>query len=155
MSLYHDIGVIISLMGKSKFYSDYDLIDITQLIMPPIELGQYKIYYDAMERPAAFATWAYLSEGSLNNLFKDEEHLTKAEWSSGNILYISDFAASEGMGREYASKLVKDLGLDQHGFSVRRDQDGFIRRVFYWKGEDLDFQAFKSYIESFYSRFRN
>lgn len=57
----HLIGDIVYLMSASSIHKYFQVVDITNNILPAIELNQYRIYRNS-SRPVGFVSCAYFSD---------------------------------------------------------------------------------------------
>lgn len=90
------LGEMVWLLTMSPTHKHFALGDLEWLIMPPLMLQQYRIYYDG-QRPVALALWAYLSPDAEAKLQDGGTRLRPDEWrtDAGNV--IKDIAA-QGQG---------------------------------------------------------
>ena len=108
-----DLEIVFYIMSQCTRFKDMRLSGIQRLILPPMRLGQYKIYSDK-EVPIGYASWALLSdelsEGYRNNTYK----IKAQDWNSGDNLWLIDVICPFG-GTRIAIKrldnLRKELGL--------------------------------------------
>jgi cytolysin-activating lysine-acyltransferase len=63
------------------------------MILPPILLGQCKLYRDG-QRPLAFAAWAYLSEEAEVRLEAGATRLGPSDWKCGDRLWLVNVVAT-------------------------------------------------------------
>ena len=98
------IGDDVYLLTHSKSHRRYNLSDIEQLIIPPINLGQAQLYKRS-GKPVAYVSWAYLSEHIADRFSQDAYDLKIEDWQSGPHLWIMDFIAPFGGVRHIASQL--------------------------------------------------
>ena len=54
------IGEIVWLMSQSPVHKHLSLADLEWILMPPVILGQYKLFRDG-QKPVGAALWGYLS----------------------------------------------------------------------------------------------
>lgn len=99
------IGEVTSLLLLSKVHRKYQIRDIADIILPAIDLGQYRIYRNAQKQPVAFVTWGYFDEKTEAEYLNGKTVLSKSELKSGDILYMLDFIAPYG----HAKKVINDL----------------------------------------------
>lgn len=99
------IGEITSLLMLSPVHRKFQVRDIADIILPAVDLGQYRIYRNTKKQPIAFVTWGYFDEKTEAEYLNGKTVLSKNELKSGNILYMLDFIAPYG----HAKKVVNDL----------------------------------------------
>lgn len=73
------LGEMVWLLSMSPTHRHFALSDLEWLIMPPLMLQQFRIYYDG-QTPMALALWAYLSEDSEQKLESGSTRLRPDEW---------------------------------------------------------------------------
>ena len=56
-----DLEKVLHILSLSNFHKNMSFKDIKRLIIPPLKLGQYRIYEDK-EVPLCFASWGMLSD---------------------------------------------------------------------------------------------
>ncbi len=114
------IGDIATLMMQSSTHANYKIQHLSKIVLPPVQLNQFRIYHDAKKRPVGFVSWAMLSKEAEDKLLNKPAPLTLAEWASGDIIYIMEFIAPYG----HAEKIIKDLQKHHAGrkaYAVRYD----------------------------------
>jgi len=99
------IGEITSLLLLSPVHRKFQVRDIADIILPAIDLGQYRLYRNAKRQPIAFVTWGYFNEKTEAEYLNGKTVLSEKELKSGNILYMLDFIAPYG----HAKKVINDL----------------------------------------------
>jgi len=129
------LGAMAWLMKHAEYHRGWDLQAINIDIVPPIVLGQYRIYRSALSEPVGFVTWAYVSEEVKSALVARLRPMTWSDWNSGELLLFNDFVAPFGHGREIVDDLRSNLFANQVGFSLRRNTSGGVRRVNRWEGK--------------------
>ena len=108
-----DLEIVFYIMSQCTRFKDMRLSGIQRLILPPMRLGQYKIYSDK-EVPIGYASWALLSdelsEGYRNNTYK----IKAQDWNSGDNLWLVNVLCPKGGGSialRRLDKLRKEDGL--------------------------------------------
>lgn len=99
------IGEITSLLLLSKVHRKFQIRDIADIILPAINLNQFRIYRNKSKQPIALVTWAYFDDKTEQEYLNGKTVLSEKELKSGNILYITDFIAPYG----HAKKVISDL----------------------------------------------
>lgn len=65
---------------------------IQRLIIPPVKLEQYIIFWKGSE-PVGFLTWGLFSEGFIEAYLRGEEKITPETWlQNGDQPFVTDFA---------------------------------------------------------------
>jgi cytolysin-activating lysine-acyltransferase len=110
-----DLEKVFYIMSQCTRFKDMRLSGIQRLILPPMRLGQYRIYSDK-EVPMGYASWALLSnelsEGYKNNTYK----IQAQDWNSGNNLWLINVLCPRGGGSvvlRRLDKLRKEMGLSK------------------------------------------
>lgn len=90
------MGEIVWLMSQSPTHKFLPLSDLEWLLMPPIILGQYKIFRDPDKKPVGAALWGYLNEDAEKRL-KAAGKLAPQDWGNNAKLdQKRGLVASEG-----------------------------------------------------------
>ena len=76
------MGEIVWLMTQSPIHRKLSLADLEWLVMPPIVLGQYKLFRDENQKPIGVALWGYLNEQAEKKL-KTSGKLAPSDWGNG------------------------------------------------------------------------
>lgn len=74
------IGEIVWLMSQSPIHKHLSLADLEWALMPPVILGQYKLFRDG-KKPVGAALWGYLSPEAEEKL-KDVGRLAPQDWGN-------------------------------------------------------------------------
>ena len=117
------LGDIITLMTQSPAHADYKISHLSKVVLPPVQLNQYRIYHNAKKEPVGFVSWAMLSKEAEKQFLNESKPLTLEQWASGDIVYIMEFIAPYG----HALKIIKDMQQHHAGRkanAVRYDSKG-------------------------------
>ena len=110
-----DLEIVFYIMSQCTRFKDMRLSGIQRLILPPMRLGQYKIYSDK-EVPIGYASWALLSD-ELSEGYKNNTYKIKAQdWNSGDNLWLINVLCPKGGGSialRRLDKLRKEMGLSK------------------------------------------
>lgn len=99
------VGHAVGLMIASPMHRHVFLSDLEWVLLPPVMMGQFRIFRkDGL--PAAFASWAFVSE-EVEARLEAGGRLKPAEWRSGEIMWLIDFVAPMG-GEEAALKELRE-----------------------------------------------
>lgn len=79
------MGEIVWLMSQSEVHKHLSLADLEWLLMPPIILGQYKLFRDKNQKPMGAALWGYLDESAEKKL-KTIGKLAPQDWGNNAAL---------------------------------------------------------------------
>lgn len=118
------LGEITSLMMVSKIHRQMQIRDIADIILPAINLQQYRIYRDEKGKPVGFVTWANFSQDIESLYLKGKVVLSQAELNSGEIIYITDFIAPYGHTKRIVSDLRKNIFPDKKVKALRFTEPG-------------------------------
>ena len=99
------IGEIVWLMSQSQAHKFLSLADLEWILMPPIILGQYKIFRDNNKKPVAAALWAYMDEDA-EKRFKSSGKLAPQDWGNGAQLDQSKGLVAKEGGTLWLVELV-------------------------------------------------
>ena len=55
---------IVSLMTQSNSHGGYKIQHMSQIVLPLVQLNQYRIYHDDKGSAVGFVSWAMLSEAA-------------------------------------------------------------------------------------------
>jgi cytolysin-activating lysine-acyltransferase len=83
------------LMMKSPEHGRIAVADLEWLLLPPIMLGQYKLYNSGLV-PVAFAAWGLFSEAVEQRYLAGGYRLTAADWKSGDRVRLVHLVAPFG-----------------------------------------------------------
>ena len=108
-----DLEIVFYIMSQCTKFKDMRLSGIQRIILPPMRLGQYRIYSDK-EVPIGYASWALLSD-ELSEGYKNNTYKIKAQdWNSGDNLWLINVLCPKGGGSivlRRLDKLRKEMGL--------------------------------------------
>lgn len=128
------LGAMLWLMQYAPYHSQWALHDLEVDILPPMALGQYRLYHTPEGEPFGFVTWAYVSEEVKDILVERKRPMQWSDWTSGELLMFNDFVAPFGHGRWMVNELRSTLFANSVAFSLRRSQEGGVRKINRWEG---------------------
>lgn len=117
------IGDIVMLLSLSPAHNDYRIQHLAQVVLPPVQLNQFRIYHDHARKPVGFVSWAMLSAAAESKFLNEAAALTLAEWASGDRMYFMEFIAPYGHARAIARDL-KQRFSNRRAHAVRFDLSG-------------------------------
>jgi cytolysin-activating lysine-acyltransferase len=97
------------------------------VVLPPVQLNQFRIYHNAEKRPVGFASWAKFSPEVEDRFLNGNPVLSLDDWRSGDTIYFMEFIAPFG----HITQMVKDLRKlfrGQKTHAVRFDGDRLENR---------------------------
>jgi cytolysin-activating lysine-acyltransferase len=134
------IGVIVTLMSLSPAHADYRIQHLAAVVLPPVQLNQFRIYHDKAKKPVGFVSWAMLSPEAESKFLNQAAPLTLEEWASGDRMYFMEFIAPYGHSRRIAADLRNRLP-NQTAYAVRFDLSGKRgKRIYTFYGKDVALQ---------------
>ena len=124
---------IITLMSNAKEpYNSMDVEYVKGMIIPPIELNQFKIFYRD-KRPVGYTTWGFFNKETEKKLTDNEEYLTKNDWNSGDTCWHVDTVCNNisvlKVHRWTHSNLKKIIGIGKKVYWIRLNEDGSLKRL--------------------------
>lgn len=134
---YDGLGMMLWLMSNSEYHKEWCLWSVDAEIIPPLLLGQHKIYLDEHSNPVGFVTWAWLSEIGKEKVLSQCGIFSLEEWNAGRHLMINDFISPWGHAKQMAKDLRVSTFYNIVGFAVRRYPDGEIRKLMKGRGHKL------------------
>lgn len=76
------LGEIVWLMTQAPIYKQLKIGDLEWLVMPPLLLKQFKLFYDEANKPIGLALWGYLNEAGQEKLIK-HGRIEPQDWANG------------------------------------------------------------------------
>lgn len=120
-------GEVVWLFTQSPRHKNFFLFDLEWLVMTPIMLKQFRVFY-ATDRPIGVALWAFVNEEVEKRLMAGNAKLAPADWKSGDRLWLVDIIAPYG-GQEamiqdlkekvFPNREIKALGLENNQVTVK------------------------------------
>jgi cytolysin-activating lysine-acyltransferase len=96
-------GEIVWLLSQSPQHRDLKLSDLEWLVMPPLLLRQFKLYYQG-KQPVAVELFAKVSPEIAKRIDAGDKKLKPAEWRSGEITkQIEEIKLTIGHSKSVAS----------------------------------------------------
>ena len=121
------IGEVVGLMMLSPVHRVYQVRDVADIMLPALNLGQYRMYRAADRRPVGLVTWARLSAAVEAAYLDGRGMLSEAERTSGDRLYLTDFIAPYGHTRAMVKDLRTQAFPNEHAKALRFTQQGKSR----------------------------
>ncbi|MDP5220350.1 toxin-activating lysine-acyltransferase [Ruegeria sp. 2205SS24-7] len=129
------LGEALALMSQCELYRDRDLAEFSQLILPPLALGQLRVWRSG-EMPVGLATWAYLDAGTEAAVLDEGRCLLPGEWNTGHCPVVMDFVAPLGNGFRMARDLTRTVFPGVAFRAARRSADGQLKKIVQFPGQD-------------------
>lgn len=102
------IGEIVWLMSQSPEFKQYLIADLDWLVMPPVLLRQFRLFYHE-GKPAACVLWAKVSDEVEARLSAGAPTVRPADWRSGERFRIVRTIAPFGGGEAFAAETERSL----------------------------------------------
>jgi cytolysin-activating lysine-acyltransferase len=80
----HVLGEMVWLLSQSPTHKHFKIADLEWLIMPPILLRQYRVFY-GQKQPVGFALWAYFSAETEERFAAGATRLRPEEWALDGV----------------------------------------------------------------------
>lgn len=120
-------GEVVWLFTQSPRHKNFFLFDLEWLVMTPIMLKQFRVFY-ATDRPIGVALWAFVNEEVEKRLMAGNAKLAPPDWKSGDRLWLVDIIAPYGGYEEMIQDLkekvfperdIKTLGLENNQMTLK------------------------------------
>jgi cytolysin-activating lysine-acyltransferase len=80
-------------MMRSDRHREWRIKSIERLMLPPMVLSQYKMFWGADGIPVGLATWAFLTPEAADGYVNRTRQLQPEDWNAGDQLWFIDFIA--------------------------------------------------------------
>ena len=131
------IGEVITLMSQSELHSSYVISDLAYCFLIPIDLNQFRIYYNDKKLPIGFVCWAFLTEEKKEKYLNGEYTIQPNDWNEGNELIFTEFIAPFNHSKKIIKDLTDNIFPDKIGYSVKVSEKGKIDSVKKFRGRAL------------------
>jgi cytolysin-activating lysine-acyltransferase len=115
-----DLSDIVRLMAKCPHYGKWPLKSIERVILPAVDLHQYKVFRYA-KQPVGFVTWAFLSDEAHQAFIDHSRLLQPSDFNSGDRLWVMDVCTSADAPKGLPRKMIRYL---RERFADRAYQGG-------------------------------
>lgn len=122
------LGEALWLLAQSPLHGAFALEQATQLVIPPLGLGQFRLWRRGT-KPVGLATWAAVSAAVEARLLGGAHVIAPGEWASGERIVAMDFVAPFGDVRAMVADLRRNVLRGRDITATRRDAAGLLRRV--------------------------
>ena len=89
------LGEIVWLMSQSSAHKTFFISDLEWMIMVPVMLQQFRIFYD-QEKPIGVALWGFVNDEVEARLSAGNARLQPQDWKSGEKLWVVEVIAPFG-----------------------------------------------------------
>ena len=131
------LGISLWLLSQSEYHKNWSIHDVDLEIIPALIHEQFRIYFDEQQNPVGLATWAWLSDAAKSKVLNNQGALEFEEWESGEHLMFNDYIAPWGHAKAILKDLRSNVFPNETAFSLGRNPDGSIRKVYQWKGKGV------------------
>ena len=111
-------SIICGLCMVSDFHKNIRIKVMGTLFLPPIQLNQFRIWYDD-KGPTGFVVWAFLSK-EVAERYKNGTPVQPHEWQSGKDLWFINFVSIRGSLKEKIKGLYDLFPNYKIGHILRR-----------------------------------
>lgn len=138
--LHQLIGEVTSLMMLSKVHRKMQIRDISDIVLPFVNIDQFRIYHNGQGQPVGFITWAYFSEEVEQEYLNGKAVLSEKELKSGDIIYMTDFIAPYGHTRRIIKELRTNIFPHAEVKALRFTEQGKTRNRL-WKFHGINYKS--------------
>lgn len=104
------LGEIVWLMSQSAEFKQYLISDLEWLVMPPILLRQFRLFYHE-GRPAAAVLYARVSPEVAARLDAGAPTLRAQDWRSGEVVKVVKVIAPFGGDDQFSNETIDSLNI--------------------------------------------
>lgn len=135
---YASVGYALALLSQSEYHRQYSLGDYFRVeILPALWSGQARFYLTPDGVPTALVTWAWLSAEVERDVHATGRALARDEWTCGDRHFFNDWITPYENIREVMFDISHNVFPDTVATSLRRNQDGSVRRINRWTGVNI------------------
>lgn len=142
LGFHERIGIAAWLMTKSKDYAQYPMACLSAWIEPAVLHNQIHFFFRKEDRrPIGYFTWACLAQDAEQRLLHDPDVLFHiSEWNEGGNLWLMDMVLVAADVRSCIREMRSMFSGFSEAKSLRRREDGSVRKVTVWKRERISGQ---------------
>lgn len=132
---YTILGATTELMAASIYHRQRNLKTYFYFqILPAIRFEQLRVCFSTSGIPEALVTWAWLNDEIIDEIISSQDRsIEEVEWNCGSVLFFNDFIAPYGNMRAFFKHIFINIFPEENvGFSIRRNNDGSIRKKNIW-----------------------
>ncbi|PWQ93256.1 toxin-activating lysine-acyltransferase [Leucothrix pacifica] len=135
---YASTGFALELLAQSTYHKQHKVGDYLRVeVLPALWVNQTRFYLTDEGIPTAMVTWAWLNETVEKDIHTTGRALTRDEWNCGDRLFFNDWITPYDNIREVLHDMTNNIFPDEVATSLRRRQDGTVRRINRWTGVNL------------------
>lgn len=132
LGFYEALGMMMALAMASN-YKNWTIQEAETYLLPPLNMGQCKIYFTERDCLMGFVTWALVDEQSHAALLKKGQNPPPDRWGSGENLWLIDIVAPFGNTLHIVRDLQRNHFPHLHAHSIKRNLDGSVKRIKRWR----------------------
>ena len=102
------LGEITWLLTQSPLHKRLFLEDLEWLVMTPVLLNQFRLYY-APDRPIGVVLWAKVDEETAAALSQGINRMRPQDWTSGDKAWVVEVISPFGGAQEMVDELKKEV----------------------------------------------
>jgi cytolysin-activating lysine-acyltransferase len=104
------LGEIVWLISQSAEFKQYLISDLEWLVMPPILLRQFKLFYQGSQ-PVAVVLYARVSDEVAARIDAGAPTLRTQDWKSGETMKVVKVIAPFGEGKSFSDETIRFMSL--------------------------------------------
>ncbi len=117
------LGEITWLMTQSPLHKRLFLEDLEWLVMTPVLLNQFRLYY-APDRPIGVVLWAKVNDEVAAILSEGVNRLRPQDWTSGDKAWVVECISPFGGAQEMVEELKQEVFSDETLWLTSPGADG-------------------------------
>jgi cytolysin-activating lysine-acyltransferase len=136
-SVEEALGAVTWLLVRSTSHKHLFLTDFEWLVLPPIQLMQFRIFRDN-KRPLGYVSWALVDQAVEQRLLQGVTKLAPKDWRSGDRLWVVDVVAPFGGAHKMLEEIQQRVFKDREAKILQPKPDA--------KG--VEAKSLKTFLES-------
>ena len=124
-----DLGRLALLAATTPVFAGYRLDHAISILHGALITGNYRLYLDENERPAATLIWAFLNKDMTEEYLEMGRLPNVAAWNSGPDVWLLHIIAGGGAVRQVVRDIKEDIFPEHDRFHVLRPSRHGDRRV--------------------------
>lgn len=139
---YTRVGFALELLAQSEYHKQHPTgAYLRTEVLPALWHNQARFYLTEDGQPTAMVTWAWLSADVEKDIHTTGRALTDDEWNCGDRLFFNDWISPYGNIRHAMRDMTGNVFPNEIATSLSRNQDGTVRKVCRWTGDNIRKQA--------------
>lgn len=138
LDYYTSAGYALELLAQSPYHKQHSMGSYLRTeVLPAFWQRQIRFYCTEEAIPTAMVTWAWLNASVEEEIHSTGRALRRDEWNCGDRLFFNDWITPYNNIREVLQDMTHNIFPDEIATSLRRRQDGSVRRINRWTGVNL------------------